>query len=58
MPSTAFVLYLIIILSLLAYSVKSNSLAETFEELEKTIFNRMSEVDMDIFEDFRVKYKC
>ena len=58
MHSKAFVLYLIIILSLLAFSAKSNSLAETFEELEKTILNRMIEVDIDIFNDFRLKYKC
>jgi hypothetical protein len=58
MPSKALVLYVIFILSLFACSVEADTLAETFEELEKAIFNRMSEMDMDIFGDFKAKYKC
>ena len=43
---------MIFIFSLFAYLVKAESLAETFEELEKKIFNRMSEMDIDVFKDF------
>ena len=49
---------MIFIFSLFAYLAKAEPLAETFEELEKEIFNRMSEMDIDIFKDFKEKYKC
>ena len=49
---------MIFIFSLFAYLAKAEPLAETFEELEKEIFNRMSEMDIDVFKDFKGKYKC
>ena len=58
MPRKTFCLCLILVLSLFLFSAQCLSLNETFEELERMIFNRNSEMDNDIMIDFKTKYKC
>jgi hypothetical protein len=58
MPGKTFCLCLILALSLFLFSAQALTLNETFEELDRTIFNRKSEMDTDILIDFKTKYKC
>ena len=58
MPRKIFTLTLVLIFSFLVCSSKASTLKETFDELERAIFNRDNEMDLDIFHDFKLKYKC
>lgn len=37
---------------------RATTLQETFGELEREVQNRFSQIDTDVFEEFRGKYKC
>lgn len=58
MTSTSSKLLFLSIALLLIVSSTSTSLVETFEELESEIDHRFSEIDVDVFSDFKAKYKC
>lgn len=58
MTSTRSTLLFISITLLLIVSSSASSLTETFRELEREIDQRMSEIDTDVFDDFKKKYKC
>lgn len=48
---------LIVVLLLVSVS-KSETLGQTFDQLEREIFNRRTDMDIDVFNDFKQKYKC
>lgn len=58
MTSTRSTLVFILITVLLIVFSSASSLTETFRELEREIDQRLSEIDTDVFDDFKKKYKC
>lgn len=58
MTSTSSKLLFLSIALLLIVSSTSTSLVDSFRELEREIDHRFSEIDVDVFSDFKTKYKC
>ena len=58
MSGKAFSLKFLLFVALIVCCSKAYTLMETFDELEREIFNRRSDIDNDVFNDFRLKYKC
>lgn len=58
MTSSRTTLLFLSVTLLLIVSSTSNTLAETFNDLEREIDQRLSEIDSDVFDEFKKKYKC
>ena len=44
--------------SIIVFSCQATILTDTFADLEREIVSRHSEIDTDVFQDFKLKYKC
>jgi len=58
MTSTRSALLFLSITYILIVSSTASSLTETFKDLEREIDLRVSEIDTDVFDEFKRKYKC
>lgn len=58
MSSKLYSLLLLLIISILLGSCQATILTDTFAELEREIASRHTEIDADVFNDFKMKYKC
>lgn len=52
------VLLLLVMMVVLVLPTMASTLRETFVELQREIDDRDSEVDSDVFVEFKRKYKC
>lgn len=58
MNTSRYILVFVITIMVIITSSTPATLVESFSELETEVHSRMSEIDSDVFADFKKKYKC